>query len=347
LADHTTLRVGGPADHFTVARSEAELIEAVQAAAAASDPLFVLGGGSNVLVADDGWAGSVVRVACRGLSAVVSSSAGACVTAQAGEPWDDFVAWTLDQGWVGLEALSGIPGTVGAAPVQNIGAYGAEVADVVARVRAFDRASGQVETFAAQDAAFGYRTSRFKRAPGRHVILSVDFQLQPGSLSAPIRYAELARHVGVEIGQRARLAEVRQAVLALRRTKGMVLDPADHDTWSAGSFFTNPILPAAAVAALPEAAPRYPQADGTVKTSAAWLIERAGFPKGYGQGPARLSSRHVLAVTNTGGATAADLIALAAEVRTGVWRSFGVVLEPEPQLVACALPPLPAEAASL
>jgi UDP-N-acetylmuramate dehydrogenase len=338
LADHTTLRVGGPAGRFIVARTEADLIGAVQAADAAGQPLLVLGGGSNIVVADAGFPGWVVRVAVRGRDSEAAPDGAVHVTAAAGEVWDDVAAWTLERGWAGLEALSGIPGTVGAAPVQNIGAYGAEAADVIVSVRAFDRADGRVRTWPAADCAFGYRTSRFKREPGRHVVLAVACRLRQAAQSAPVAYAELADRLGVRLGERAGAAAVRAAVLGLRRAKGMLLDPADHDTWSAGSFFTNPVLTPQQAAALPAAAPRYPQPDGAVKTSAAWLIEQAGFAKGHGSGPARLSGRHVLALTNRGGATAADLLALAAEVRAGVRAAYGVTLEPEPVLVGCALP---------
>ncbi|RYZ26123.1 MAG: UDP-N-acetylmuramate dehydrogenase, partial [Propionibacteriaceae bacterium] len=227
--------------------------------------------------------------------------------------------------------------SVGATPIQNVGAYGAEVGQHVTTVRTLDRSTGKVRTLFAVECGFGYRTSVFKKQPGRYVVLDVTFQLRLGSLSAPVRYAELARALGVEVGARVPAAEVREAVLALRRAKGMVLDDADPDTWSAGSFFTNPLLPADAAAALPEAAPRYPQPDGRVKTSAAWLIEHAGFGRGWGDGPARVSSKHSLALTNRGSARAADVLALARTVRAGVEQTYGVSLEPEPVLVGCSL----------
>ena len=209
------------------------------------------------------------------------------------------------EGWVGLEALSGIPGSAGATPMQNVGAYGQEVAETVDSVRTWDRQDRRVRTLGAADCEFAYRSSRLKlerfRDGPRFVVLEVTFQLRPGSQSAPIRYPELARVLGVSTGERAGLAEVRQAVLGLRRAKGMVLDDADHDTWSAGSFFTNPVLDAVAAAALPRDAPRWPAGDGLVKVGAAWLIEQAGFAKGYGlPGPASLSTKHTLAVTNRG-----------------------------------------------
>lgn len=261
------------------------------------------------------------------------------VTVAAGESWDDLVALAVEREWSGIEALSGIPGSVGASPIQNIGAYGQEVSQTIARVRVWDRALRGVRTFASADCRFGYRTSRFKADRfdpwgGRHVVLSVTVQLGFGAVSGPIAYAELARALGVDVGERAPSADVRRAVLELRRGKGMVLDATDHDTWSAGSFFTNPVVPAAAV---PDGAPAWPQADGQVKTSAAWLIEQAGFDKGYGAGPATLSGKHTLALTNRGGARTADLLRLAREVRDGVETRFGIRLVNEPVLVGCEL----------
>jgi UDP-N-acetylmuramate dehydrogenase len=337
LAELTTLRVGGPARRLVDAMIEDVLIEAVRRADEAGEPVLVLGGGSNVLIADDGFPGTVVRVATRGIRADVSSCSGATVTVAAGEDWDAFVATAVEQEWSGIEALSGIPGLVGGTPIQNVGAYGSEVAQTIARVRTFDRSSQRQVTFSLTDCGFGYRTSRFKAEPGRYLVLEVTFQFPLGSLSAPIRYAELARALGVGVGARVPAAEVRSAVLALRAGKGMVLDPEDPDTWSAGSFFTNPILGSADADALPADAPRYPQPDGRVKTSAAWLIEHGGFGKGYGSQRASLSTKHTLALTNRGGATAADLLALAREVRAGVADRFGVVLVPEPVLVECSL----------
>jgi UDP-N-acetylmuramate dehydrogenase len=337
LADHTTLRLGGPADRFVTARTEDELVAAVAAADAAGEPCLVLGGGSNLVVADEGFRGTVVEVATSGVSADVDgddpSCGGVMVTVAAGEPWDAFVATAVERGWVGVEALAGIPGLVGATPIQNVGAYGQEVAQTIASVRVWDRRLRGIRTFANADCGFGYRHSRFKADPGRHVVLAVTFQLRQGALGAPVTYAELARTLGLEPGQRAPAAEVREAVLALRRGKGMVLDPADHDTWSAGSFFTNPVL---APEAVPEGAPAWP-ADGGVKTSAAWLIERAGFGKGYGNGRVALSSKHTLAVTNRGGGTAGDLLELAREIRDGVEAAYGIRLVNEPVLVGCSL----------
>lgn len=355
LADHTTLRLGGPAARWVRATTEDELVGAVAEADAAGEPVLVLAGGSNLVVADEGFPGTVVEVATRGVAADTDDSAdaddagdpacgGTLVTVAAGEPWDDLVATAVERGWVGVEALSGIPGSVGATPVQNVGAYGQEVAQTIASVRVWDRRLRGIRTFAAADCGFGYRTSRFKQDRldpwgGRHLVLSVTFQLRQGTLGAPIAYAELARTLGVEPGARAGLGEVREAVLALRRGKGMVLDPDDRDTWSAGSFFTNPVVPAGD---LPEGAPAWPQPDGPlVKTSAAWLIEHAGFGKGFGldrgAGRVGLSTKHTLALTHRGGATTAELLDLAREVRDGVRAAYGIELVNEPVLVGCAL----------
>jgi len=342
LADHTTLRLGGPAGRFVVATTEQELIDAVTQADGDGHPLLVLGGGSNLVVGDDGFAGTVVKVGTRGVRVDDSSAAcgGVVVEVAAGEPWDDVVAMAVEREWVGIEALSGIPGSVGATPIQNVGAYGQDVAQTIASVRVWDRRLRGVRTFAAADCGFGYRWSRFKADPERHVVLSVVVELRLGKLSAPVQYAELARTLGVEIGDRVPLADARTAVLSLHRGKGMVLDAADHDTWSAGSFFTNPVVDHAVV---PEGAPAWPQPDGTVKTSAAWLIEHAGFAKGYGpagvhgSAPVSLSTKHTLALTNRGGAATADLLALAREIRDGVRARFGIELVNEPVMVGVSL----------
>jgi UDP-N-acetylmuramate dehydrogenase len=334
LANHTTLRVGGPAADFVVATTEEELIAAVREADTVGKPVLVLGGGSNVLVSDSGFDGRVVEVRTTGVTSDADACGGAVVRAAAGELWDELVVRAVDQGWVGIEALAGIPGLVGATPIQNVGAYGEEVSQTIASVRCWDRQVGEVRTLFNRDCRFGYRTSRLKQEPGRWVVLEVVFQFRLGDLSAPVDYAELARRLGVEVGGRAPLAEVRAAVLELRRGKGMVLDEVDHDTWSAGSFFTNPVL---APEDLPDGAPAWPQPDGRVKTSAAWLIERAGFGRGHGNERAALSGKHTLALTNRGGATAADLVALAREVRDGVRARFGVDLVNEPVLVGCSL----------
>jgi UDP-N-acetylmuramate dehydrogenase len=337
LAGHTTLRLGGPAAHYVEARTEDELVATVRAADEAAEPLLLLAGGSNLVVADGGFPGTVVKVAVRGITVEQDGCSGATVRVAAGESWEPFVERAVEQGWVGVEALSGIPGSVGATPVQNVGAYGQEVSQTIASVRCWDRRESAVRTLAAADCGFGYRTSRFKRDPGRYVVLSVTFQLRLGDLGALVRYAELARSLGVEPGERAATSAVREAVLRLRRGKGMVLDADDHDTWSAGSFFTNPVLTAEEARTLPEDAPRWPQPDGRVKSSAAWLIERAGYGRGYGNDRVSLSTKHTLALTNRGHATTADLLALAREIRSGVEAKFGVRLENEPMLVGCSL----------
>jgi len=327
LADYTTLRLGGPATGWVEVTTEQDLVEAVAAADEGGERLLVLAGGSNLVVADSGFPGTDD-----------DTCGGAMVTVAAGEIWDDFVAHAIEQGWVGIEALSGIPGSVGATPIQNVGAYGQEVSQTIASVRCWDRDQRRVQTFAAAECGFGYRTSRFKASPGRYVVLTVSFQFPLGDLATPIRYAELARTLGTEAGKRVPMTEVRKTVLGLRAGKGMVLDPADHDTWSAGSFFTNPFLSDEQARALPEDAPRWVQPDRTVKASAAWLIERSGFGKGYGNERVALSTKHTLAITNRGSATTADLVTLASEIQRGVESKFGVWLVNEPVLVECELP---------
>ncbi|RKS69239.1 UDP-N-acetylmuramate dehydrogenase [Motilibacter peucedani] len=346
LADLTTLRVGGPAARLVEATDEAELVDAVRSADAAGEPLLVVGGGSNLLVSDEGFPGTVVHVATRGTALVDCGCGYPTLALAAGEPWEGVVDRAVEESLAGIECLAGIPGSTGATPVQNVGAYGQEVGDTVERVRVWDRLESRVRTLPAGDCGFGYRTSRFKRerlADGslRYLVLTVELALRPAEQSNPVRYAELARALGVDEGQRAPLAQVRDTVLELRRRKGMVLDAADPDTRSAGSFFTNPVLDAPAAAALPEQAPRWPAADGRVKVPAAWLISAAGFAPGHGRGDARISTKHVLALTNRGSATAAELVALAREVRDGVAERFGVVLEPEPALVGLGLDAAP------
>lgn len=354
FAELTSLRVGGPARSVVEARSERDLIDAVREADSAGTPLLMLGGGSNLLVSDAGFDGVVVR----DLRADVSVQddgmcGGVSITATAGMPWDDLVARAVAEDWMGLEALSGIPGSTGATPVQNVGAYGQEVADTIALVRVWDRVEARVRSLPLVALQFGYRDSLLKRsmrglAPDggvwqptpRYIVLDVTFHTREASLSAPIRYAQLARALDVAEGDRAPLEDVRAAVLALRGSKGMVLDRGDHDTWSAGSFFTNPILTAEDAAALPEDAPRYAAAGGAVKTSAAWLIEHAGFTRGFAvaaDARAALSSKHTLALTNRGGATAADILALARAIQAGVAERFGVALVPEPVTVGVDL----------
>ena len=337
LADHTTLRVGGPARRMLTLNTEPALIDAVRDLDAAGEPLLILGGGSNLLVSDAGFAGTAIKITTRGVSEDVDACSGAVITVAAGEPWDPLVSHTIERGWSGLETMSGIPGLVGATPIQNVGAYGADVAELISTVRTLDRSAGRIKTLFGTECGFGYRTSRFKTDPGRFLVLSVTFQLRLGSMSQPVRYPELARVLGIQVGQRAPASDVRQAVLALRTAKGMVLAEDDHDTWSAGSFFTNPVIGAEQALTLPDNAPRFAQPDGMIKTSAAWLIERAGFARGYGHGPARLSSKHTLAITNQGGASATDLLSLAREIRAGVQAKFGIELVPEPVLVGCEL----------
>ncbi len=336
LSSLTSLRVGGAARDLVVASDADELLAAVTGADDAGEPVLLVAGGSNLLVSDDGFEGTVVRVLSQGVS-VESDDAcgGVAVRVAAGHSWDELVARAVAEGWAGFEALSGIPGSTGATPVQNVGAYGQDVSQTLASLRAWDRTERRIRTFTASECGFGYRTSRFKADRDRYVVMDVLFQLRRGDLGSPVRYAELARALDVEVGERAPLAEVREAVLSLRRGKGMVLDAADHDTWSAGSFFTNPVVSDASM--LPEGAPAWPTDDGT-KSSAAWLIEHAGFDRGHGMpGPAALSTKHVLAVTNRGGASAHDLLVLARQVRDGVAGATGVVLENEPVLVGCVL----------
>lgn len=336
LADLTTLRVGGPAGTYVPAATEQDLVEAVSDCDGQGEPVLLLGGGSNLLVSDAGFPGTVVHIRTRGIDVVSEGDGHVDVEAAAGENWDDFVALSTSRGWSGLEALSGIPGLVGATPVQNVGAYGSEVAAAIVAVRVWDRIAGSVSVMAPRECGFGYRTSVFKQDPGRRVVLSVTFRLRTAATGSGVAYPELARRLGVELGDAAAAADVREAVLAIRTAKGMVLDAADHDTWSAGSFFTNPILTAEQAGALPVEAPRWPAGD-LVKTSAAWLIQAAGFDRGYGNERVRLSHKHVLALTNRGTASAADLVELATKVRDGVREQFGVELTPEVNLVGTSL----------
>lgn len=354
LSSLTTLGVGGPARKFVEAATEAEIVAAVRAADDAGEPLLIVGGGSNLVVSDDGFDGTVLKIASQGFVANSEDSCGgASVVVQAGHDWDDFVHQSVLHAWSGLEALSGIPGLTGGTPVQNVGAYGTDVSQTIAAVRVWDRAKNAVHTFTNSELNFGYRDSLIKETTvngsPRYVVLTVEFQLLLGRMSAPVKYAELARRLGVEAGKRANSLQLRRTVLELRASKGMVLDPDDRDTFSTGSFFTNPIVAAAEADALPDDAPHYPAADGKVKLSAAWLIERSGFAKGYGlavkgqpddgvaSGRAALSTKHTLAITNRGGACAEDILAVAREVRAGVVRQFGITLHPEPVLVGCSL----------
>jgi UDP-N-acetylmuramate dehydrogenase len=314
LAAYTTLGLGGPADCFVTAASEDELIDAV---AKSGDPVLILGGGSNLVVADEGFPGTVVHVASRGVAVD-----GTTVTVAAGEPWDGVVARTVEVGLAGLECLSGIPGLAGATPIQNVGAYGQEVSDTITAVRVYDREKQKIFDFQNEQCCFAYRTSAFRESD-RYVVLEVTFRLSRDP--APIRYAELAAQLPADAGP----AQIRETVLGLRRRKGMVLDPADPDTRSAGSFFTNPVVDAA-----PDGAPRFDAGGGKVKVPAAWLIEQAGFAKGYPapDAPAHISTKHTLALVNNNGTTA-DLLALAREIRQGVLTTFNIPLNPEPTLV--------------
>ncbi|QIJ64172.1 UDP-N-acetylmuramate dehydrogenase [Streptomyces sp. JB150] len=343
LAPLTTFRLGGPATRLVTAETDAEVIAAVREADAGGTPLLLIGGGSNLVIGDKGFDGTALRIATRGLTLD-----GTTLELAAGEVWTDAVARTVEAGLAGIECLAGIPGSAGATPIQNVGAYGQEVSSTITEVIAYDRRAGETVTLSNEDCAFGYRHSRFKSDPERYVVLRVRFRLEDaGGLSAPVKYAETARALGVEPGDRVPLADARETVLKLRAGKGMVLDPEDHDTWSAGSFFTNPILTDAQFAAFRARVcerlgadaepPAYPAGPGHTKTSAAWLIDKAGFTKGYGTGPARISTKHTLALTNRGNATTEDLLALAREVVAGVREAFGITLVNEPVTVGVSL----------
>jgi len=325
LADLTTLAVGGPIERLVEVADADELVAAVREADEAGRPLLILGGGSNVVAPDAGWPGDVVAVRSRGVV-----RAGNTLLVQAGHDWDELVAYTVENRLAGTEALSGIPGSTGATPVQNVGAYGQEVAQSITAVRVYDRAEKADRTLTPADCGFAYRDSRLKREPGRFVVLEVTFVLDESPLSRPVGYAELARRLGIEMGQQAPLADVRTAVLELRRGKGMVLDPADPDSRSAGSFFTNPIVPSGQAV---EGCPSWPAGDGQLKLSAAWLVQSAGFGRGTRQGNVGTSSRHSLALTTEPGATAAELLAFAGRVIDAVQDRFGVTLVPEPTAV--------------
>ncbi|MBC3988242.1 UDP-N-acetylmuramate dehydrogenase [Streptomyces sp. AC563] len=351
LAPLTTFRLGGPATRLVTATTDAEVIAAVREADAAGTPLLLVGGGSNLVISDKGFDGTALRIATAGFAleaAGPEAGGGAHLDLAAGENWSAAVARTVEAGYAGIECLAGIPGSAGATPIQNVGAYGQEVSSVITEVVAYDRQADEVVTIPRAECGFSYRHSRFKQHPDRHVVLRVRFALEDaGGLSAPLRYAETARALGVGPGDRVPVGAARETVLRLRAGKGMVLDPEDHDTWSAGSFFTNPILDEAEHAAFlarvaerlgPDVLPpAYPAGDGLTKTSAAWLIDKAGFTKGYGQGAARISTKHTLALTNRGAATTEDLLALAREVVAGVRAAFGVTLVNEPVMVGVEL----------
>ena len=344
LSELTTLRLGGPAARLVQTRGQDGVVAAVREVDTAGEPLLVLAGGSNVVVADAGFPGTVVRIATHGIARSELADGRTRLDVQAGENWDELVAACVDDCLAGVEALSGIPGSVGATPIQNVGAYGQEVSSVIVAVRAYDRVSGEICVLPAEDCRFAYRSSAFKRHPQRWVVLEVSYALERCRLSEPVRYAELARRLEIELGARAPLADVRAAVLELRRGKGMVLDPDDVDSVSAGSFFTNPILDeqgfselerrAAARPGPGVAPPAWRQPDRTIKTSAAWLIERADFKRGHGNPDGiAISSKHTLALTNRGAGTARELVALAHEIAGGVRDAFGVELVPEPVFV--------------
>ncbi|NBE50101.1 UDP-N-acetylmuramate dehydrogenase [Streptomyces boluensis] len=343
LAPLTTFRLGGPATRLITATTDAEVVSAVREADASGTPLLVIGGGSNLVISDKGFDGTALRIATKGFELD-----GAKLELAAGEVWTDAVARTVEAGLAGVECLAGIPGSAGATPIQNVGAYGQEVSSTITEVVAYDREARETVTLSNADCAFSYRHSRFKADPARYVVLRVRFELEDADgLSAPLKYAETARTLGVEAGDRVPLASARETVLKLRAGKGMVLDPEDHDTWSAGSFFTNPILTgeefdvfhARVVDRLGADArpPAFPEGEGQVKTSAAWLIDKAGFTKGYGEGPARISTKHTLALTNRGEATTEDLLDLAREVVVGVRDAFGITLVNEPVTVGVSL----------
>jgi UDP-N-acetylmuramate dehydrogenase len=330
LADLTTLRLGGPAKRVVVARETDELVDVVRRADARRESVLIIGGGSNLVIGDDGWDGLVVLV--RTVNVHVDELADRTrLTVDAGVEWDDVVAESVGQDWSGLAAMSGIPGLTGATPVQNVGAYGSEVSDTIAELRVLDRQTGSVEDWSPERCGFGFRTSAFKHTD-QYVVLSVTFDLARTPEAPPVRYLELARRLGVEQGHPAPSKQVREIVLELRRSKGMLLDAADHDTWSVGSFFVNPFVPPELV---PDGCPNWETA-GKIKLSAAWLIENAGFYKGFGadvgRGAVTLSTKHTLALTNRGDASTRELLELAAVIRDGVEQRFGIRLRPEAHL---------------
>jgi UDP-N-acetylmuramate dehydrogenase len=365
LSRYTTLRLGGPAGDLRTVTEQDEFVQTVRGLSG-REPFLILAGGSNVVIADEGLPGTVVLVRTAGVRIDAGhgkaghgeaghgdaghGDAGhgdaVSLTVEAGQPWDDVVAEAVDAGVAGIECLSGVPGSAGATPIQNVGAYGQEVAEVIESVRVLDRATGTVRELSPAECAFSYRSSLFKHSD-RRVVLAVTFKLWRSALSAPVRYPELARALGVSTGERAPLADVRTAVLGLRAGKGMVLDPADRDTYSVGSFFMNPVVSQADFVALTVRAQQatgtaptaWPGIDGSAKVSAAWLIERAGFAKGFdgGHPGVAVSSKHTLALTNRGTGTTQALLDLARDIRDGVAKAFGVDLHPEPVLVGCSL----------
>jgi UDP-N-acetylmuramate dehydrogenase len=338
LAPLTTLRIGGFAACMGDLEREGDVVDAVREADREGAGLFILGEGSNVVVGDQGFSGLVGRMAMRGLETRREGDR-IVVDVAAGEPWDAFVAHAIDQGWRGIECLSGIPGLVGGTPIQNVGAYGQEVGETIASVRAFDREAGAFVDLDREACGFGYRASVFKRSD-RWIVTGVRFGFEKAASSAPLGYAELANALGVATGARVPLALARETILTLRRRKGMVVDPNDPDSVSAGSFFVNPVVDAPVLARVEERAserpPRFDSGAGRFKLAAAWLVERAGFPKGWSRGRVGVSSKHALALVNRGGASAQELLDAARVIRDGVRDRFGVELEPEPVLVGCS-----------
>ena len=337
LAPRTTLGIGGPARRFVRATSAPELRMALAEAERAGERVFILGGGSNLVVGDGGWPGLVIQIAITGVEYEDDGST-VLVHAGAGVVWDDLVAAAVERDLAGIECLSGIPGLVGATPMQNVGAYGQEVAETIEVVDTIERSTGQTIEFTPSDCAFAYRTSRFKGSE-RHIITHVTFRLARSTVSRPVKYAELAKSLGLAEGATAPLRTVRDRVIELRRGKGMVVDAADPDSRSAGSFFMNPIVDNATLTALEArlppgtSVPKWYAGDGKLKLSAGWLIERAGFAKGTARGTVGISSKHALALVNRGGATAADLLALAREIQDGVRDQLGIELHPEPVIL--------------
>lgn len=337
LAPRTTLGVGGPARRLVRVTSIDELREALRDASAAGDRVLILGGGSNLVVGDAGWDGLAIAMGIEGVD-VVEDGEHATVTAGAGVVWDSLVGTLVDASLAGCECLSGIPGLVGATPMQNVGAYGQEVADTIIRVRVLDRASGELVDFTPEQCGFAYRTSVFKGS-ARWIVVEVEFRLPKSATSRPIKYAELAKSLGVPEGSTAPLGDVRERVIQLRRGKGMVVDAADPDSRSAGSFFMNPLVDPAVVSTLQArlpvgtVVPTFAAPDGKTKLSAAWLIERAGFTKGFARGQAAISNKHALALVNRGRATATEVLALAREIQDRVRDKLGIDLHPEPVIV--------------
>ena len=332
LSELTTIQVGGPAESVVTATTRDELTDAALAAWATGDEWLVLGGGSNVVVSDDGFEGTVIRVASKGIERL--DGEGVLLRVEAGESWDGLVEYTIGQGWSGIEALSGIPGSVGAAPIQNIGAYGQELSDVLVAVEFLDHISEESERIVAANLGLGYRMSDIK-AGRQGVVLAIELRLEESSESV-IKYSQLATALGVES---APISDIRAGVLALRTSKGMVLDPADPDTVGCGSFFTNPIVSENFARSLPSEIPQWLVDDTEVKLSAAWLIEHAGITKGFSLPGSRIaiSSKHSLAITNRGGGTAVEVGELARYIRAMVLSRFGVSLQPEPVAVGVEL----------